>query len=84
MKATVWTLQIQKVAEETLDVFGTQAEARAALRAFLTDNWGRLKKTVAMPHDLDRAATIYFDRRPDEMATITPHDVLIPTDSPLA
>jgi len=71
------------VTEESLDVFGTQAEARAALQAFLTNNWGRLN-TDAMPHELDEAAAIYFDLRPDEMATITPHDVLIPTDAQLA
>ncbi|HMN71946.1 MAG TPA: hypothetical protein PKA55_08760 [Rhodoblastus sp.] len=85
MKTTVWSLQIQKASEETFDVFGTQVEANAALQAFLAENWRRVnKKAGAMPDNLDEAASIYFDCRPDEMATITPHDVFIPPDAPLA
>lgn len=80
MKATVWTLQIQHISEETLGVFGSEVEARTFLRTFLADNWWRLPG-VTMSEDLDQAAERYFELRPNESAAITAHEVKIAADS---
>ena len=77
MKATVWSLQIQHKYEETLDVFGSESEARASLKEFLVNNWFRLPATT-MGEDVDLAARTYFELRPDESAAIIPHEIEIP------
>ena len=79
MKATVWTVQIQHKYEETLAVYGSKAEARACLRNFLADNWQHMREE-SIPDDLDLAATIYFDRRPDESCSMIEHEIEIHTE----
>ncbi|MCA8895852.1 MAG: hypothetical protein KDJ44_08160 [Rhodoblastus sp.] len=77
MKATVWTIQIQRVAEETLDVCGNKAQAFHILKTFLDSNWHRLHG-MPMPVRIDAAAKTYFDARPDESFAIIGHEIELP------
>lgn len=77
MIATVWSIQIQHVAEETLDVCGDKSQALQVLESFLARNWFRMAG-MPMPSDVNAAAIKYFSERPDESYVLASHQVEIP------
>ena len=77
MKMTVWSMVRWDRYGDSIIVFASESEARAALATFVTENWAYRMGDKPMPLDSEDAARVYFEAQEDESAFLEPHEIRV-------
>jgi hypothetical protein len=77
MKIIVWSLVMWHRQGDSVQVFPTEAAAKAAINAYVVENWPCRMGDATMPSDFEEAATTYFEAQEDESAFMEPHEIEI-------